>query len=319
MSQRVFGLGGLDRWIHDDSIEEVLVNAGSEVWVERSGVPGVQYVGQLDPGVVDVIIERVLSPLGRRLDRASPVVDARLPDGTRVCAVLPPVATDGPCLAFRKFSRHDLALSAFGAPHVVTVLEEIVASRCNVLVSGATSSGKTSLLNALSSRLPVPDRVITMEDTAELRLRSPHVLRLETRPADAEGVVAIDMAMLVRTALRLRPDRLIVGEIRGDESVDLVQALNTGHDGSLATLHANSAADALDRLTSLVVRAAPGWPMADVRAQVARSIDVVVHVARSSNGVRSVREVVEVDPDDATVHLLVDRDVVHRPLVRRRT
>lgn len=317
MSRQVFGLGGLDRWIHDDRVEEVLVNAGRDVWVERRGTPGVQYVGQLDPGVVDVIIERVLSPLGRRLDRASPVVDARLPDGTRVCAVLPPVAADGPCLAFRKFSRHDLPLDAFGAPHVVSLLEEIVSARCNVLVSGATSSGKTSLLNALSSQLPVNDRVITLEDTAELHLRSAHVLRLETRCPDVEGLSAIDMTMLVRTALRLRPDRLIIGEIRGDESVDLVQALNTGHDGSLATLHANSAADALARLASLVVRAAPGWPLDDVRAQIARSIDVVVHMARS-DGDRYVQHVAEVDPEDTLVHLLVDREAVHRPLTRRR-
>jgi pilus assembly protein CpaF len=321
MSRRVFGLGGLDRWIHDDGVDEVLVNAGREVWIERRDTRGVQYVGQLDPGVVDVVIERVLSPLGRRLDRASPVVDARLPDGTRVCAVLPPVATDGPCLAFRKFSRHDLTLDDFGAAHVVAVLDDLVAARCNVLVSGATSSGKTSLLNAMGSRLPALDRVITLEDTAELRLRSPHVLRLETRPSDAEGLAAIDMAALVRTALRLRPDRLVVGEIRGDEAIDLVQAMNTGHDGSLATLHANSAADALARLASLVIRAAPGWPLADVERQVARSIDAVVHVARSDRGARTDREVVqvvEVDADTAAVHLLVDRDTVHRPLVRRR-
>ncbi len=314
----MFGLGVLDRWLLDDRIDEVLVNAGRDVWVERRGAPGVQYVGQLDPGVVDVIIERVLSPLGARLDRASPVVDARLPDGTRVCAVLPPVATDGPCLAFRKFSRHDLVLADFGDPHMVAALQEIVASRCNVLVSGATSSGKTSLLNALSSQLPVNDRVITLEDTAELHLRSAHVLRLETRRTDAEGMSAIDMTMLVRTALRLRPDRLIIGEIRGDESVDLVQALNTGHDGSLATLHANSAADALARLASLVVRAAPGWPLDDVRAQIARSIDVVVHMAHS-DGHRFVQHVVEVDSEDTSVHLLVDRAAVHRPLMRRRS
>jgi pilus assembly protein CpaF len=315
----VFGLGGLDRWIHDDDVDEVLVNAGCEVWIERRTAHGVQYVGQLDPGVVEVVIERVLAPLGRRLDRASPVVDARLPDGTRVCAVLPPVAADGPCLAFRKFSRRDLSLSDFGRGHIVDVLDELVASRCNVLVSGATSSGKTSLLNALGARLPAADRVITLEDTAELRLGSPHVLRLETRPADVEGVAAIDMASLVRTALRLRPDRLIVGEIRGDEAIDLVQAMNTGHDGSLATVHANSAVDALARLASLVVRAAPGWPLGDVERQVSRSIDVVVHVARTDRGERLVREVVEVEAETASVHLLADRDAVHRPLVRRRT
>jgi pilus assembly protein CpaF len=304
--------------VHDDAVEEVLVNAGRDVWVERRGARGVEYVGRLETGVIDVIIERVLSPLGRRLDRASPVVDARLPDGTRVCAVLPPVAPDGPSLAFRKFSRRDLGVDAFGPPDMGLLLREIVAARCNVIVSGATSSGKTSLLNALGSCIPVLERVITLEDTAELRLRSSHVLRLETRPADAEGMVAIDMAALVRSALRLRPDRLIVGEIRGDESVDLVQAMNTGHDGSLATLHANSAADALGRLESLVVRAAPGWPLADVRAQVARSIDVVIHVARAPDGTRFVHHVAEVDPDTASVRMLVASGVRHEALRRQR-
>lgn len=319
MSRGVFGLGGLDRWVHDEQVEEVLVNAGRDVWVERRGGGGVQYVGRLETGVVDVVIERVLSPLGRRIDRASPIVDARLPDGTRVCAVLPPIAPDGPCLAFRRFTRRDVGLDAFGGEHLDRLVREVVAARCNVLVSGATSSGKTTLLNALAACVPTTDRVVTLEDTAELRLVTPHVLRLETRPAGAEGLAAVDMATLVRTALRLRPDRLVVGEVRGAEALDLLQALNTGHDGSLATLHANGAEDALARLASLVVQAAPGWPIDDVHTQVGRSIDVVVHVARATSGARRIVEVVEVDRDGVRVHLLADAARVHRPLVRRRS
>lgn len=341
MTNAVFGLGGLDRWVHDDQVEEVLVNGGRDVWIERRDGGGVQYVGRLEPGVVEVVIERVLAPLGRRLDRTSPIVDARLPDGTRVCAVLPPVAPDGPCLAFRRFSRHDIGLESFGPPPVVAVLRQLVDARCNVLVSGATSSGKTTLLNALTARVPAGERIITIEDTAELRLASTHVLRLETRPPGPEGVAPIDLAALVRAALRLRPDRLVVGEVRGAEAVDLVQALNTGHDGSLATLHANSPADALARLASLVVRAAPGWPLADVRDQVARSIDAVVHVVRTAGGGRAVGAIAEVTGAEVTgaeatgseatgaggagggasstaVHLLVDRGRVVRRLGRGR-
>ncbi|MCB0998967.1 MAG: CpaF family protein [Acidimicrobiales bacterium] len=292
MTRSVFGLGDLDRWVYADDVDEVLVNAGREVWIERADRPGVEYVGRLDAGVVDVVIERVLAPLGRRLDRASPIVDARLPDGTRVCAVLPPVAADGPCLAFRRFRRLPLDLDDFGEGHLVELLREVVAARCNTLVSGATSSGKTSLLNALAGCIPVHERIVTLEDTAELHLSSPHVLRLETRPA-SEGAAAIELSRLVRTALRLRPDRLVIGEIRGDESVDLLQALNTGHDGSLSTVHANGALDALHRLASLVVRSSPGWPLDDVTAQVMRSIDIVVHLERDERG-RRIREVVEV-------------------------
>ena len=233
-------------------------------------------------------------PIGRRLDRASPIVDARLADGSRLCAVLPPVAVDGPCLAVRRFSPQPISLEAFAPPAVVALLTQVVVSRCNVLIAGATSSGKTTLLNALTALVDTRERIVTLEDTAELRIDAPHVLRLETRPGTAEGLAAIDLAALVRTALRLRPDRLVVGEIRGDEATDLVQALNTGHDGSLATMHANSPADSLARLESLVVRASSGWPLHAVREQVHRSIDVVVQVQRSTNGVRRIVEVAEV-------------------------
>jgi pilus assembly protein CpaF len=286
------GYGELDRWLADPLVNEVLVNAGGEVWVERQRGP--EYMGSLAPGALEGAIERILMPIGRRLDRASPIVDARLADGSRICAVLPPVAVDGPCLAVRRFSPRPIAVAAFASPDVVALLNQVVVSRCNVLVAGATSSGKTTLLNALTALVDTRERVVTLEDTAELRIDAPHVLRLETRPGTAEGLAPIDLAALVRTALRLRPDRLVVGEIRGDEATDLVQALNTGHDGSLATMHANSPTDALARLESLVVRASSGWPLHAVREQVHRSIDVVVQVQRSTNGVRRIVEVAEV-------------------------
>ena len=295
-----FGYGPLDPWLEDVTVSEVLVNGGGDVWVERGDGRtrgGPQYVGRLAPGVVEAVLERMLAPVGRRIDRTSPVVDARLPDGSRLCAVLPPVAVDGPCLAVRRFLERPLALDAFAGPEVVAALDDIVSDRCNVLVSGATSSGKTTLLNALAARVATHERIITLEDTAELDLRVPHVLRLEARPATADGVPAVDMAALVRTALRLRPDRLVVGEVRGAEAIDLVQAFNTGHDGSLTTLHANSPADALARLESLVVQSGAGWPLEAVRRQVHRSIDVVVHLHRDADGCRSVAEIAEVAVD----------------------
>ena len=312
----------MERWLADDDVTEVLVNAGTQVWVERlGGTPGPQYVGQLAPGAIDTIVEHILSPVGRRLDRSSPVVDARLADGSRVCAVLPPVSLDGPCLAVRKFARRAIELGAFASPAVEALLVEVVRRRCNVLVSGATSSGKTTLLNALAGAVDSDDRIITLEDTAELRLRSPHVLRLETRPATADGLAAVSMPDLLRAALRLRPDRLVIGEIRGDEATDLVQALNTGHDGSLATVHANGPADALARLESLVVRGNPGWPMAAVRDQVHRSVDIVVHVARSADGGRRVAQVAQVSPPDVTPRVAAVAtadEVVRRPTRWRR-
>ncbi len=327
MTATVYGLGPLERWLDDDDVSEVLVNAGTEVWVERHvGPPGPQYVGRLAPGAIDAIIEHILRPVGRRLDRSSPVVDARLADGSRVCAVLPPVSLDGPCLAVRKFGRHQIDLHQFAAPPVEAMLRDIVRHRCNTMVSGATSSGKTTLLNALAAAIEASERIITLEDTAELRLRSPHVLRLETRPATADGLSAIAMTDLLRTALRLRPDRLVVGEIRGDEATELMQALNTGHDGSLATVHANGPSDALARIESLVVRTNGGWPMAAVRDQVHRCIDVIVHVERSSTGQRHVAEIAEVNPPLAMtemdtgsrVRLLATRDVVVGSLQRGR-
>ena len=285
-------LGGLERWLSDPAINEVMVNAGSEVWVERAG--RLEHVGRIRPATLLGAIEHILTPLGRRLDRTHPTVDARLADGSRLCAVVEPVAVDGPCLTIRRFSTRPVPLEQFAAPPVAALLRELVHRRCNVLVSGATSSGKTTLLNAMALAVEPDARLITLEDVAELRLPHPHVVRLETREATPDGVGEVTLAHLLRTALRMRPDRLVVGEIRGNEAVHLLQALNTGHDGSLATLHANSALDALERLASLVLHEVGNWPLPAVHQHVARAIDAVVHVARGPNGTRRVVEVAEV-------------------------
>ena len=287
-------LGGLERWLGDPTVTELMVNAGHDVWVERAGT--VERVGSIRTSTLMGAIEHILAPLGRRLDRTHPTVDARLPDGSRLCAVVHPVAVDGPCLTIRRFSTRPVPLDAFASPPVAGLLRDLVVRRYNVVVSGATSSGKTTLLNALVHHVPHGARLITLEDVAELQLPHPHVVRLETREATADGVGEVTLAQLLRTALRLRPDRLVVGEVRGSEAAHLLQALNTGHDGSLATVHANSALDALDRLATLVVQEVVNWPLAAVYQHVARAIDAVVHVARGSDGRRSVVEVAEVAP-----------------------
>jgi len=286
------GLGPLQPLLADPRITEIVINNGGDVWVERDG--RMERSGRLSADVTPRLVERILGPLGRRVDRLSPIVDARLADGSRLCAVIAPIAVDGPCLALRRFSATRRRLTDFTTRPVAELLRDIVVSRCNVLVSGATSSGKTSLLNALASEIRQGERIITLEDIAELRLDADHVLRLETRPANADGTGAISMAELVRTSLRLRPDRIVVGEVRGGEVVDMLQALNTGHDGSLSTCHANSARDALRRMESLLVQHTAGWPIEAVRDEVGRSLDVVVHVERRADGGRAVAEVVEV-------------------------
>jgi pilus assembly protein CpaF len=314
------GLGALDDLLNDPTVQEVMVNAGREVWVDRAG--RLTHVGHLEPGVAEVLLERILAPLGRRLDRLSPTVDARLPDGSRVCAAIAPVSPDGPTISIRRFAVHAIALDHFAPPAVVRLLHEVIDARCNVVVAGATSSGKTTLLNALTGLLAPGERIVTLEDTAELRLTSPHVVRLEARAATADGVPALGLDHLLRTALRLRPDRLVVGEVRGAEAVALLQALSTGHDGSMATLHANDAADALRRLEVLVLQGAPSWPLDAVRQQVHASVDVVVQVARGEGGNRRIVEVAEVadDAGTATARLrrLADADRMVAALARRR-
>ena len=311
-------LGGLERWLDDPSIDEVIVNGRGDVWVERSGK--LVMVATMSASALTAAIEHILRPIGRRLDRTNPTVDARLPDGSRVCAVIEPIAVDGLCLTIRRFALRALPLSAFAPPATAELLQTIVAARCNLLVSGATSSGKTTLLNALAAMVPTTERIITLEDIAELRLAHPHVVRLETRPASAEGTGEVTLSHLLRTALRMRPDRLVLGEVRGAEAVPLVQAMNTGHDGSMATIHANSAADAIDRLCSLVVQEVPGWPLEAIHDQVRRSIDIVIHLGRTFDSHRGIVEVCETDATSESMELrqVADRRTVTATLRRTR-
>jgi pilus assembly protein CpaF len=315
---RLDGLDALDAYVRDPTIDEVIVHRGREVWVERDG--RLIEVDRLEHGAIEVVLQRVIAPLGRRLDRTNPVIDARLPDGSRLCAVIEPVAVDGPIVAIRRHRLRQVPLASFGAPDVVDLLLELVERRANLLVTGATSSGKTTLLAALLASCPSTERCVVIEDTAELDLPDRHVVRLEARRATADGIRAIDADELVRTALRLRPDRLVVGEFRGVEALAAVQALNTGHDGSLATCHANSALDGLRRLEGLVLQAAPAWPIAAIRRQVSRSVDAIVHVERTA-GRRCVTEIVEPvesdgEPDGRS--LVSDGHAVASPERRRR-
>ena len=311
-------LGGLERWLGDPAIDEVIVNGAGDVWIERSGT--LLRVATMSASAVATAIEHILRPIGRRLDRSNPTVDGRLPDGSRVCAVIEPIAVDGPCLTIRRFAMRPLPLSAFAEPAVVELLQTVIAARCNLLVSGATSSGKTTLLNTLAALVPTTERIITLEDIAELRLSHPHVVRLEARPPSAEGEGEVTVAHLLRTALRMRPDRLVLGEVRGAEAVQLVQAMNTGHDGSMATVHANSAIDAVARVCSLVLQEVPGWPLEAIHDQVRRSIDVVVHVGRAGDNHREVTEVSESDPtaDDVQLRRLAEGTTVLAALQRGR-
>ena len=307
----VQGLGPLEPLLADPAVTEVMVNGPNEVWCERAGclerVPLV-----LDAPTIEHLIEKVVGPLGLRVDRSSPLVDARLPDGSRVNAVVPPLAVDGPCLTIRRFGARPVPLEAFAPPAVVELLSWAVRARLNLLVSGGTGAGKTTLLNALGGRIPAGERVVTVEDAAELRLPGDHVVRLEARPGNAEGAGAVRVRDLVRNALRMRPDRILVGEVRGPEALDMLQAMNTGHEGSLSTCHANGPADALRRLETMVLMGDVDLPLAAVRAQLDSGLDLVVQVARGPGGTRRVVEVAEV-VDDGGDFL---RDVDDRPARR---
>jgi len=286
------GFGTLATYLSDPSVTEVAVNAGNQVWVDRNG--RMQRVGTIEPDELHGLVERILAPLGLRFDRTAPVVDARLPNGQRLCAVLEPLAVDGTCVSIRQFSLQPIGIGEFAPPEVCALVAELVSSRANIIVSGATSSGKTTLLNALGALVPDGDRIITIEDTAELRLDTPHVVRLEARPATPDGVAAVTVRDLLRAALRLRPDRLVVGEVRGAEAYDMVQALNTGHDGSLSTVHANRPDDAVRRVVTLAALGAPGQDTSLVEEQVRSSIDIVVHVERTPDGQRRISHIDEV-------------------------
>jgi len=290
---RMAGLGPLDLLLADVEVTDVLVNGPGPVWVERAGRLAVTEV-VLDRAQIDLLVERIVAPLGRRADPGSPVVDARLADGSRVHVVVPPLAIDGPCVTIRRFAARPIELEEAAAAPVAELLRWAIRARANVIVSGGTGSGKTTLLNALGREIPAGERIVTVEDAAELRFPSDHVVRLESRSASADGTGEVSCRDLVRSALRMRPDRLVVGEVRGPEALDMVQAMNTGHDGSLSTVHANSAEDALRRLETLILLAGVGLSLDAVRDHLAAAVDMVVHLARSADGGRRVVEVAEV-------------------------
>lgn len=312
----ITGLGPLDELLADDDVREVMVNADSDVWVERRGE--LQRVTTLRHGEVMSIIERILLPLGRHIDHISPIVDARLNDGSRVCAVISPVGVDGAYLSIRRFSVRHVAPEAFGPPSTIRVLADIVRQRCNILVVGAASTGKTTLLNSLCSLIDGTERIVTIEDIAELRLQTPHVVRLEARPATSDHCKSISLSELLHTALRLRPDRLVVGEVRGAEAIDMIMAMNTGHHGSLASCHANSSADALRRLEALVLQHHSHWTVAALRQQIHLAIDVIIHVDRGRDGSRFIRDISEVsERTDGPLRSLLDNN--ESPTCRGRT
>jgi pilus assembly protein CpaF len=292
---RLDGLGPLAPFLADPLVTDILVNGPGAVWIERAGAL-VRTPVVVDLAEASLLVERVVAPVGRRADPMHPVVDARLPDGSRVHVVVPPLAVDGPYLCIRRFGVRAIDLSAMAEPEVAEALVAAVRRRANIVVSGGTGSGKTTLLNALCGHIPDGQRVVTVEDAAELRLPAAHVVRLEARPGSSEGVAEVTIRDLVRAALRMRPDRVVVGEVRGPEAADLLDALSTGHDGSLATVHANSAADALGRLESLVLAAGRGMSPATVRERLARSVDLLVQVERTADGRRRVVEVVAPTP-----------------------
>lgn len=287
------GLGQLAPLLEDDAVSEVMVNGDGRVWCERLGrVSRVDLL--LSSEETLAVAERALAPLGRRVDRAHPVTDARLADGSRLNVVVPPVAVDGPCLTIRRFRLRPVPLEHFCAAPVAALLRRAVAERRNVLVSGGTGAGKTTLLNALAGEVGRAERLVTIEDTAELRLPGEHVVRLEARPGGPEGVGEMSIHDLVRAALRMRPDRIVVGEVRGAEALAMLQAMNTGHEGSLSTIHANSPTDALRRLETMVLGAAAGLPLGAVREHIRAALDLVVQVARADEDRRAVVAVEEV-------------------------
>ena len=311
--EEALGLGPLESLLHEDDITEIMVNGHANVYVERRG--GIEQTAKtfVDDAQVRLVIERIIAPLGRRLDESSPMVDARLPDGSRVNAIIAPLAIDGPTLTIRRFGAKRFGIEellAVGAitPPVLDFLRAAVEARLNILVSGGTGSGKTTLLNALSGFIPRRERIVTIEDAAELKLLQPHVIRLESRPPNLEGKGAIAIRDLVRNALRMRPDRIVVGECRGGEALDMLQAMNTGHDGSLTTVHANTARDAVARVETMVLMAGFDLPIRAIREQIAGAVDIIVQVARLRDGSRrvtGVSEIVGMEGDIVTMQELV--------------
>ncbi|MBI5349483.1 MAG: CpaF family protein [Chloroflexi bacterium] len=296
----IVGFGPIEKLLRDPTISEVMVNGPKQVYIERKGKLVVSDVIFDDDEHVMRVVERIIRPLGRRVDRKVPMVDARLPDGSRVNVIIPPVAIDGTTITIRKFSTKKLTMDdliKFGSmtPQIAEFLKACVISRLNIVVSGGTGSGKTTLLNVLSSMIPEDERVITIEDSAELQLAQPHVVRLEARPSDPDGTGAVSIRDLVKNSLRMRPERIVLGEIRGGEAIDMLQAMNTGHDGSLTTLHANNPREATARIETMGLMSGLDMPLKVIREQIAKAVDLVIQQSRLEDGSRKVTYITEVN------------------------
>ena len=299
IEDEILGLGPLEQLLADPAISDILVNGPSQIYIERHGKLELSPVRFDSNQHLMTIIDRIVSRIGRRIDESSPMVDARLQDGSRVNAIIPPLAIDGPQMSIRRFAverltaEHLIQLGEM-TPTIAKVLEAIVHARLNILISGGTGSGKTTLLNVMSSFIPASERIVTIEDSAELQLQQPHKVRLETRPPNIEGKGEVTQRDLVKNSLRMRPDRIIIGEVRGPEALDMLQAMNTGHDGSITTIHANSPRDALSRIESMVAMSGFNLPARPLRAQMASALDVIIQLERQEDGVRRLVGVEEV-------------------------
>jgi pilus assembly protein CpaF len=317
----VFGLGPLEPLLADPSVSDILVNTYKRVYVERKGILELTSVQFRDDAHLMGIIDRIVSAIGRRVDESSPMVDARLADGSRVNAIIPPLAVDGPCMSIRRFGRErlnsqDLLANKTLTPAMLELLQGCVKARLNIVISGGTGAGKTTFLNVLSSYISNRERIVTIEDAAELQLHQEHVVRLETRPPNIEGKGSVQQRQLVINSLRMRPDRIIVGEVRGEEALDMLQAMNTGHDGSLATIHANSPRDALSRLETMVAMGSLNIPDNAIRRQIASAVDVVVQVSRLSDGTRKVISLAEITGMEGEVVTMQDIFVYRKRGIR---
>jgi pilus assembly protein CpaF len=311
LKNELLGLGPLEPLLRDDAISDILVNGHGQVYVEKFGKLHSTDVTFQDDAHLMLIIDRIVSRVGRRVDESSPMVDARLPDGSRINAIIPPLALDGPALSIRRFGKHRFDIGALvekGALtwDIVEFLLAVVRSRLNVIVCGGTGSGKTTMLNCLSAFVPEDERIVTIEDSAELSLQQPHVVRLETRPANLEGRGEINQRDLVKNCLRMRPDRIVLGEVRGAEVFDMLQAMSTGHDGSIATIHANSPRECLGRLEMMMLLSGISVPQRAMRQQIASALNIIVHVSRLSDGSRKVMKISEISGMEGEMIMMQD-------------
>jgi len=307
----VLGYGPIEPFLRDESVTEILVNGPDLIFIERSGILEETDVRFRDTDEVMHVIDRIVTPLGRRIDESSPMVDARLPDGSRVNIIIPPLALDGPTISIRKFARaifdpEDLIRLNTMTRDMTNFLQACVQARMNIVVSGGTSTGKTTVLNALSSFLPAKERIVTIEDSAELQLNQRHVVRLESRPPNVEGKGQVTIRQLVINSLRMRPDRIVVGEVRGGEALDMLQAMNTGHDGSITTAHSNTPRDTLSRIATMSLMAGMDLPLRAIREQIASAFDLVVHLNRLADGSRKIVKITEVQGMEGDVIVMQD-------------